>query len=342
MLPDTFLGLLGSAFVLSLTWALLISEFPNARVWRRQREFFLDLAQDFGLSLERETCTTRGELGGLVFSAGIRTKRGFRNTDIRLWGRLELEGCPEGLEITEVSLLSGWARTMGAEDLILDDPEFDAVFRVTGSTDIEAVRAFLTPSLRQALLKTLPLLPQGRLADGAILSEKFFATPLIMRHYFRPFLERFRIFSQILEEQQARVSCGTVEKKLKKFAVTNLLFCLPMLWQSVHAFKGHESREALVIQFGLLSLVVLNLFVFRANQGARVLLQGVYAFLSLATASVIVIGFLEFSELLSLGIFRLGEDNSASFFFINGAALIIFWGSRHYLKILHSRAKLVS
>ena len=318
--------------------AAVLSEFPKARPWRIRREQLMQLAQENGLGVEADAqnCTARGELQGRPFAMGICTEHGSKSKAIKLWARLKLDGCPEGLVLAEESLLSGIGRVFGTRESKLGDPEIDAVFTITGQSSPEEVKCFLSPPVRKALLEDMTRLRRARVVGGWVVSEQVFFTPFWMRQHFRPLLEGFRQLATTLDGQTSELVASPVERKLRTFAARSLLLWTPLFLLSLFAVDSGGSAEVGILRGGLFLLIAPTIAVYRGSEMGRVLLQGVYAFFALATASLTVLGVLEFAELVSWRLLRLSEDNAFPFFLVSTLATLLLWGARHYLKVLDS------
>lgn len=316
-----------------LGWFCVISEFPDASPWRRGRECFLDLAEQLGFVVSRESCIATKQVTELSLTAGIKVVR-LKSNSILMYGHIPLPDAPSGLSVSLDTSTWAFTRAFGAKERSVGDPEFDAVFW-TLCDDEEQMRSYLTPQRRQALLQWIPQVPSARIADSAIRAEVNFNTPSRMRaSTFEPFLSGLEglasSFQSVTEGEQSGHSA--VSFMLKKFAhrTTLVWSVLLLLSLAVDSFDvvTNLARVSTAI------MVLLSAGLYRGFQSCRVLLQGVYAFLGLASGGVLVAGLLEAAEFLPWRFLRLKEDEIVAFVIVGSVITLWLWGCRHHLKAL--------
>ena len=296
----------------------------------------MNLAEGMGLVVDRPSCLAHGLWDGYPFKIGVKTVRRSKSNAIVLWAEMVLPGCPAGFSLSEETMLAGLYRTFGGKEPTIGDAEFDAVFFVDGTANVDEVREFLTPPVRRTLAACLPAF-EGRLENGAVVSETTFLTPLAMESRMRTLLQGFRQLAQGMsgqEEFAEETRLDPVGRKLRKFAARSLLLWIPLLLGSLVQFGPGAPVEGRLLQAGILSGLLLTIAVYRGNDVARVLLQSLYAFSALASAGILLFGMLESVDVLASNHLRISEDDVLTFLVCWGTLALTFWGARHYLKIL--------
>lgn len=340
MSPAQIIGLLlGLSFIVWIVVLFWVSEFHEAGPWKKKRRQLMALAEEFGLTIQDDGRSAVGEFEGLRVSVGMKSIRLSKSKIVRFWSKLELPDCPSELELREEDIFSGVGRLFGAEELSLGDPEFDAAFNIWGG-DLDQVREFLTPNVRSGLLWGMPKLPGAVLRKGAVLYEKSFHTPFFMGRHFQPTLEHFREFAVTLQgDTPADLgNTGVVSGKVRKFAAKSLFLWVPLFLGTLSVSEQFPTVPQGFTAMGLF----FTLFALSANEVARVLLQGFYAFMALAVSILFLIGGLDFSELVNFSFIRLDEDGAFPFFLFNFLAGISFFGIRNYLRTLDQTRAVVS
>lgn len=331
--PVVFLGLLGSGLGW-MTWALFISEFPNASPWRRGRKRFLDSAEELGFDVSRENCTATKDVDGVLLTVGIKVVRDKSNS-IVMSAQLPLPEVPSGMMVAQEMSVWGGSRALGAKERTTGDPEFDAVFWLQ-CDDEEQLRGYLTLPRREALLRWTDQVPTARLTEQGIVAERIFFTPGKMKEAtFGPFLSGLEGLVREFQggepgEEKPRGSA--VGEMQRRFARNTMFIWLFWLLGSVAVPSFDIVTNLIRVSSGLMVLLTFGLY--RDVQGSRVLLQGVYAFLSLVSCGVLVLGLLESAELLSWRFLRLEESQVVVFAIIGSLTTLWLWGRRHRLKAL--------
>lgn len=323
-------------------WALWISEFPNAGVWRARRELLMDLSERMGLEVERANCVAQGLLEGHAFRVGVKTVRGSKSTSIILWGELTVEGCPSSLTLSEESILDGLSRAFGAKEQTIGDAQFDGVFFIK-SDNIDETRAFLTPLIRNALAQGLPRL-RARLEKGTVVSETTLMTPLRMGSAIRELLLGYQHLALALNGQgplaEEKTRVDPIQRKLRRFASRSLLVWMPVFLLSLFTLTSSEPTAAeRCLQVGAPLGLLLTASVYRGHEVARVFLQGFYAFATLASGLVLLAGVLESAEVHDSSYLHLHDTDVIGFTLFWAPLTLFFWGARHYLKVLDRSAK---
>ncbi len=318
-----------------LGWFCVISEFPDASPWRRGRERFLDLAEQLGFVVSRESCIATKQVTELSLTAGIKVVR-HKSNSILMYGHVPLPDVPSGLSVALDTSTWAFTRAFGAKERSVGDPEFDAVFW-TLCDDEEQVRSYLTPQRRQALLHWIPQVPSARIADGALRAEVNFNTPSRMRQTtFEPFLSGLEGLASSLQSESVtegeQIGHSAVSFIQRKFArrttfVWSFLLLLSLVVDSFDVVTN-------LVRASTAIMVLLSAGLYRGFQGCRVLLQGIYAFLGLASGGILVVGLIEAAELLPWRFLRLKEDEIVVFVIVDFVIIFWFWGCRHHLKAL--------
>lgn len=323
-----------AVFLGGVIWAVVISQLPNALPWRRRREQFLELAEKRGFEVERERCTVSKNVDTLSLRAGILTVRQKR-CSIKLWGQLSLPDAPEGLFISTEGSLAGVARALGAKERTVGSADFDAVFWLTCPSE-EEMREYLTPEKQQAFLYWLPRIPGARICDKKVTAEVIFSLPTFMAANFEPLLGGLERLAQSLQGKpnpcEKDAASPGLELMQKKFARGTL-----GVWGVLSAASlalDSQGPMPYLVGGGSFVMLLLTLGLYRGLSGCRVLLQGLYAFLSLAGVSLLLVGGLEAAEILSSRWLQLKEDEILPFALLTSVVTLYFWGCRHHLKIL--------
>lgn len=311
----------------------------QAGPWLTKRGQARRWAEENGFQCEGDGIL-RKTLHGLPLTIQFLVRRGSKSSSFHIVGCLGLPGCPKSLTLYEEGLFSGVARMFGGKELCLGDPEFDAVFDITADS-VEEAQAYLTPARRRGLLESLPLLPGSRLYQSQIESDKMLSFPFGVPAQLRKMTARFETVAAHLTSTEATPlsgSSGVVERKLRKFALTSLLFWLPLaLLSFTQSSFENWTVEAIMVLGAALTLANLT-----SLQSARVVLQGFYLFLAVLAALTLAFGALEFSELLPTRYLRIDEDSAAGFFLFGIVLLFLFASSRNYLKALDRTRVLVT
>ncbi len=328
MVAPLLAGTVAVGTICFFVFAVFIADFPEARPWRAQRGRLMALASEYGLTPNDEGRTATGNLAGMPFSIGISTVKGSKATTISLWAKLELTDCPETFRLSEESVMTGMSKAFGGEELSLGLPEFDAVFLIQGNC-AEEIREFLTPEVQAGLLQYLPELPEGEIRNGAVWAGKRFSTPLFMTRHFRPLLDDCRGMAGVLSGETASESDAPsrrVEKKLASF-VKKTLPC----WV-IATVLGATIGPAVAAAFGI--GVLLSGFALTGTEWSRTLLQGYYAFITVAVGCLILLGIVDGLELYNVRWLRMVDEQYVPYFVGTTVTAIFSWGSRHYLKSL--------
>ncbi len=321
-----------------LLWASFISEFPNAGIWNRRRQRFLQEAERLGFLVEPGETAVKKQVGDLVIVARIVTVCG-KSKSIHLRGKVELPDFPPGLEISQESL-AAVSRTFGAKERTTGDPEFDAVFWLQCGSE-EAMRDFLTPTRRQALLRHMVGIPRALIREGGVLVDIPFSTPQAMvESTFSKVLGGLECLACELQgetvENHEPNALTPREAKLRRFGRNGtLLWGLPACLALYVLATGTAASPFLaVVALWPVAMVGLHVGLYRGSLVSRVLLQGVYACLALVFGIGLVLGLLEASDVLNLPGVRVSEDDVMPLVLAGGLGTVGFWSCRHYLKAL--------
>lgn len=334
-----FAGLSGGGLVW-LTWACFISEFPNASSWRRGRERFLATAENLGFEVSPEDCTATKQVEGLPLTVGIKVTRNGTNS-IVMSAQAPLSEVPSGLSVSHEMSVWGGSRALGADERTTGDPEFDAVFWLQ-CDDEEHLQRYLTLPRREAFLRWIEQVPTVRLTEQGFVARREFMTPLKMTDStFRAFLSGLEGLVREYqggEPGEVRPRASAVGAMQRRFARSTMFVWLFFLLGSVAVPVFDVASNLIRASSGLMVLLTYGLY--RDVQGSRVLLQGAYAFLALASFGVLVLGFMEAADLLSWRFLRLKDDDLVVFGPLGSLTTLWLWGRRHRLKALDtSRAR---
>lgn len=336
LLAYLIVGCVGLGLLWAL-WAAFISEFPNAGVWRRRRQLFLQQAEALGYEIDSEACTATKRVGDFSLLVGIATTYG-KSKSIKLYGKFTLPDCPPKLGISQESL-GAVSRAFGDKDLTLGEPEFDAVFWLTcDSTD--QLRDYLTPTRSRAFLQQMVSIPRTCVRDGAVHTDVHFATPNRMGSYFSPVLEGLERLARALQGED--LPSGTqgaptaVQQKLRKFGRNGALAWSLLALPTLAAIAQSDTGNAIDFLLAMVPVLMctLHLSLLRGHPGTRLLLQGLYAFLALLAGGVLVLGLMDAADMAPFSLVKLREDEVVPFLMVGTLSTFWFWSCRHYLKAL--------
>lgn len=326
--------------VFSIGYLFYLSEFHNAKPWRVEKAHFLELAESYGLKPDPSTHRATGALSGLPFSMGLKSSRGSKAKQVLLWAKLELPGDSFGLTLRNESFWSGLAKSVGPEELSLGDPEFDAAFVVHGDS-VEQWESFLTPERRSGLLHYFSQLPRASLKDQAVYSGVSFNTPFFLRKKLVRLLDNNRHLAKAMQGESTVLpmgeTSGLVAGKLRKFAWVTLPVWGTLALVSTQASSAPSDRA---LQFLFFTYALATLGVFFIPHTARVLLQGLYAFLSAFAVVLLIVGGLHGLEIYEPRWFHIDQEYGA-FFTLTVIAGVLTWGARNYLKTLNQTLAVV-
>jgi fumarate reductase subunit D len=329
---EILVATIGLLFVSAIIYFFYIAEAHEAGPWQKKRTILMALAKEYGLEVEDSGEKAVGTLEGVPFAIGIASVQCSKSKIIELWARLELPDCPESLSLRSEDLLTGIGRIFGSEELSLGDPEFDAAFEVGGES-VEQVKSYLTPEVRSGFLRFFTKLPEARLKERSVHSGKRFTTPFFMTRHFRPLLENNSLLASAVQGRiaplQADESSGVVEGKIRLFALWTLPLWLALF---VLTLSGAETSNQWASTVALGVGTLMSAGALTASEIARVALQGFYAFMSLFTALLLVLGVLHGTEIYEPRLLNFIDQEYTAFFLFVSIALLGFWGARNYLR----------
>jgi hypothetical protein len=314
--------------VLPLLAICLLTAHCEGAFWSGRKRAFERFARDQGLRVDsKEDCSTaRGELEGHSFEMSLAFRSG-KEAHYQLKTSLSLRDCPLDLKLSKEGLITGLKRTVGREEFILGDEEVDTAFWIQAAGPEEA-RNYIVSPRREALLRFLTRLPWGGLTAGKITSTKTLWLPLFGERLFRKTHRCMALLADGL--------CGKgrlmAELPPERFSVLQrvLMRSIPgtlitMIFLLIFGSQTPEMAGEVIKGSAWVGIMIASL-AFISGRVGRLLLQGYYAFLTIA------IGIFTLLFSFKIAQFPVSDDDRWITILMSLIAAFLCWAMRHYLR----------